>query len=87
MEQVYQYLTGTKFRQRIEAVIEKFNDMREDLDRERRFMGKQWSKRGAQILAACLPRAYPSDVWVWLLVIKLLKTLALPRGIEPLFQP
>ena len=51
MEQVYQYLTGIKFRQRIEAVIEKFNDMREDLDRERRFMGKQWSKREAQILA------------------------------------
>jgi hypothetical protein len=51
MEQVYQYLTGTKFRQRVEAVIEKFNDMREDLDRERRFIGKQWSKREAQILA------------------------------------
>jgi hypothetical protein len=40
-----------KFRQRVEAVIEKFNDMREDLERERRFMGKQWSKREAQILA------------------------------------
>ena len=52
MEQVYQYLTGMKFRQRVEAVIEKFDDMREDLDRERRFMGKQWSKREAQILAA-----------------------------------
>ena len=50
MEQVYQYLTGMKFRQRVEAVIEKFNDMREDLDRERKFMGKQWSKREAQIL-------------------------------------
>ena len=35
MEQVYQYLTGVKFRQRIESVIEKFND--EYLDRERRF--------------------------------------------------
>jgi hypothetical protein len=38
MEQVYQHLTGMKFRQRVEAVIEKFNDMREDLERERRFM-------------------------------------------------
>jgi hypothetical protein len=28
MEQVYQYLTGTKFRQRVEAVVEKFSDMR-----------------------------------------------------------
>jgi hypothetical protein len=51
MEQVYQYLTGIKFRQRVEAVVEKFNDMREDLDRERKFFGKQWSKREAQILA------------------------------------
>ena len=51
MEQVYKYPTGMKFRQRVEAVIEKFNDMRDDLDRERKFMGKQWSKREAQILA------------------------------------
>ena len=52
MEQVYKYLTGIKFRQPVEAVIEKFDDMREDLERERRFMGKQWSKREGQILAA-----------------------------------
>src|SRR6188472_2051634 len=51
MEQVYQYLTGMKFRQRVEAVIEKFDDMREDLNREWKFMGKQWSKRETQILA------------------------------------
>ena len=48
----YQYLTGIKFRQRVEAMIEKFNDLREDLDRERKVIGKQWSKRDAQILAA-----------------------------------
>lgn len=51
MEQVYQYLTGTKFRQRVGAVVEKFNDMREDLDRERKFMGRQWAKRETQILS------------------------------------
>ncbi len=51
MEQVYEYLTGTRFRQRIDAVVEKFNDMREDLDKERKFMGRQWAKREAQILA------------------------------------
>jgi hypothetical protein len=50
-EQVYQYLTGTRFRQRVDAVIEKFNDMREDLDKERKFMGRQWAKREIQILA------------------------------------
>jgi hypothetical protein len=51
MEQVYQYLTGPRFRQRIEAIVEKFNDMREDLDRERKFMQKQWSKRETQLLS------------------------------------
>jgi hypothetical protein len=50
MEQVYQYLTGTKFKQRVEAIIEKFNDMREDLDKERKFMNRQWAKRESQIL-------------------------------------
>jgi hypothetical protein len=51
MEQVYNYLTGTKFRQRVEAVVEKFNDMRDDLDKERKFMGRQWAKRETQIQA------------------------------------
>lgn len=51
MEQVYEYLTGMKFRQRVEAVVEKFNDMREDLDKERKFMGRQWAKRETQILS------------------------------------
>lgn len=51
MEQVYQYLTGTKFRQRVDAVVEKFNDMREDLDKERKFMARQWAKRETQIVA------------------------------------
>lgn len=51
MEQVYDYLTGTRFRQRVEAVIEKFNDMRDDLDKERKFMGRQWAKRETQIVS------------------------------------
>ena len=51
MEEVYQYLTGTKFRQRIEAVIEKFNDMKDDLDKERKFMSRQWAKRDTQIVS------------------------------------
>jgi hypothetical protein len=51
MEQVYEYLTGIRFRQRVDAVVEKFNDMREDLDKERKFMGRQWAKRETQIIA------------------------------------
>ncbi|MET4085580.1 DUF2130 domain-containing protein [Bradyrhizobium sp. S3.5.5] len=51
MEEVYQYLTGMKFRQRVEAVVEKFNDMRDDLDKERRFITRQWAKRDTQIIS------------------------------------
>ncbi|WP_354171799.1 MULTISPECIES: DUF2130 domain-containing protein [unclassified Bradyrhizobium] len=51
MEQVYNYLTGTKFKQRVDAVIDKFNDMRDDLDKERKFMNRQWAKRETQILS------------------------------------
>lgn len=51
MEQVYNYLTGTKFKQRVDAVVEKFNDMRDDLDKERKFMTRLWSKRETQIVS------------------------------------
>ncbi|MCA9093082.1 MAG: DUF2130 domain-containing protein [Planctomycetaceae bacterium] len=49
MELVYQYLTGPRFRHRIQAIVEKFADMQEDLEKERRTMTKQWAKREAQI--------------------------------------
>jgi hypothetical protein len=32
-------------------VIEKFDDMREDLDRERRFITRQWARRDTQIVS------------------------------------
>jgi hypothetical protein len=49
MELVYQYLTGPRFQHRIEAIVEKFADMNEDLDRERKTMTKLWAKREEQI--------------------------------------
>ncbi|HRO49895.1 MAG TPA: DUF2130 domain-containing protein [Hyphomicrobium sp.] len=49
MELVYEYLTGPRFRHRVEAIVEKFTDMQADLDRERKWMTKQWSKREQQI--------------------------------------
>jgi hypothetical protein len=50
-DQVYQYLTGSRFKQRIEAIVERFKDMREDIDKERKFMVKAWAKREAQVSA------------------------------------
>ncbi|MCF6274574.1 MAG: DUF2130 domain-containing protein, partial [Robiginitomaculum sp.] len=48
-ELVYDYLTGTKFRHRIEAIVEKFDDMRTDLEREKKVTLKNWAKREGQI--------------------------------------
>jgi hypothetical protein len=48
-EQVYQYLTGTRFKQRVEAIVERFTDMRDEIDKERKFMTKAWAKREAQL--------------------------------------
>ena len=48
-EMVYQYLTGPCFRQRVEAIVEAFSTMQEDLDKERKVIMKQWAKREQQI--------------------------------------
>ena len=52
MELVYEYLTGSRFRHRIEAIVEKFSEMQKDLEQERRTMTRLWAKRQAQIEGA-----------------------------------
>jgi hypothetical protein len=49
MEMIYRYLTGPRFRQRVQAIVEKFNDMQEDLEKEKKYLLKQWAKRAEQI--------------------------------------
>jgi hypothetical protein len=49
MEMIYQYLTGSRFRHRVEAIVERFTDMQADLERERKAMTRLWAKREAQI--------------------------------------
>jgi hypothetical protein len=49
MEMVYGYLTGPRFRQRVQAIVESFSSMKEDLDREKKAITRQWAKREEQI--------------------------------------
>jgi hypothetical protein len=49
LELLYRYLSGVEFRQRVEAIVEAFEQMRQDLDQERRAAEKQWAKRLKQI--------------------------------------
>jgi hypothetical protein len=49
LELVYNYLSGQEFRQRIEAIVESYTAMKDDLDGEKRAMEKIWAKREQQL--------------------------------------
>lgn len=49
LELLYRYLSGIEFRQRVEAIIDAFQTMRDDLEQERRAAERQWAKRLKQI--------------------------------------
>lgn len=49
MEMLYNYLTGSRFRLRVEAIVEAFSGMKKDLDTEKKVITKQWAKREEQI--------------------------------------
>lgn len=46
---LYNYLTGTQFRQQLEAIVEGFSNMKTELEREKRAMKKIWKEREVQI--------------------------------------
>ena len=46
---IYDYLIGPRFRHRVEAIVEKFSEMQEDLQRERKALTRIWAKRDQQI--------------------------------------
>ena len=46
---IYAYLTGPRFRLRVEAIVEAFSTMKDDLEKERKAILKQWAKRETEI--------------------------------------
>ncbi len=59
-ELVYRYLTGPRFRQRLEAIVEAFSSMKKDLDAEKKTITRQWAKREKQI-----ERVMDSTMGMW----------------------
>jgi hypothetical protein len=51
LELLHRYLSGIEFRQRVEAVVEAFAAMRQELEQERRAAERQWARRARQIEA------------------------------------
>jgi len=49
MDVVYRYLTGPEFRERVNAIIQTFVGMQDQLSQEKRALMKHWSRREKQI--------------------------------------
>ncbi len=49
MEMLYRYLAGEEFRHKVEAIVEAFSAMRNQLEKERRAMTKHWAEREKQL--------------------------------------
>ncbi len=48
-EILYQYLTGTEFRQRVEAIIEAFTNLQDEQEKEKRFFMTKWARQEKEI--------------------------------------
>ena len=49
MELLYNYLAGIEFKQRVEAIIEAFSSMQDDLEKEKRWFTAKWAKQEKNI--------------------------------------
>lgn len=49
MSVLYNYLIGNQFKQQIEAIVEGFSSLKEELDKEKRAMQRIWKEREIQI--------------------------------------
>ncbi len=49
MEAMYRYLSGPEFRQKVEAMVESFTTMKEELEKEKAAMTRIWARREKQI--------------------------------------
>jgi len=44
MEILYEYLTGTEFKYRVEAIIESFTNMQNEIEKEKRYFSNKWAR-------------------------------------------
>lgn len=83
-DQVYQYLTSTQFRQRVDSMVEPILQMKKDLDRERRSIEGLWSKRIKQMERAVsgITGMYNDLAGIVGQSLPAVKDLSLPEGVE-----
>jgi len=52
MQMIYRYVTSNEFKQKLEAAFESYQDMQEDLAKEKMLFTSQWAKREKRLLKA-----------------------------------
>jgi len=57
-EMLYGYINSHEFRGRVEAIVESFVEMRDDLDKEQRSLQNSWKKREKQLLRLATNTAF-----------------------------
>ena len=51
MEILYSYLSGTEFKHRVEAIIEAFSNMQQEIEKEKRYFANKWARDEKNIRA------------------------------------
>lgn len=49
VEVIYQYLTGAEFRHRVEALVEAFTVLQQDIEKEKRWFQSKWARQDKEI--------------------------------------
>jgi hypothetical protein len=49
MKILYQYLTGTEFKLRVEGIVEAFSNLQEELEKEKRYFSIKWARQEKEI--------------------------------------
>ncbi len=49
MKVLYQYLTGTEFKNRVEGIIESFSNLQNELEKEKRYFNVKWARQEKEI--------------------------------------
>ena len=49
MKILYQYLTGTEFRNRVEGIVDAFTNLQEELEKEKRYFNVKWARQEKEI--------------------------------------
>lgn len=49
MKELYEYLTGSEFKHRVEGIVESFGNLQDDIEKEKRWFNSKWARQEKEI--------------------------------------